>query len=57
MWIFYKKHYIKTYSLWINSLVYVGIWTKYALEIGKNAMKSRGNKSVQDTKIQQNESV
>lgn len=57
MWIFYKKHYIKTYSLWINSLVYVGIWTKYALEIGKNAMKSSGNKSVQDTKIQQNESV
>ena len=57
MWIFYKKHYIKTYSLWINSLVYVGIWAKYALEIGKNAMKSSGNKSVQDTKIQQNESV
>ncbi len=57
MWIFYKKHYIKTYSLWINSLVYVGIWTKYALEIGKNAMKSSGNKSVQDTQIQQNESV
>lgn len=57
MWIFYKKHYIKTYSLWINSLVYIGIWAKYALEIGKNAMKSSGNKSVQDTKIQQNESV
>lgn len=57
MWIFYKKHYIKTYSLWINSLVYVGIWAKYALEIGKNAMKPSGNKSVQDTKIQQNESV
>lgn len=57
MWIFYKKHYIKTYNLWITSLVYVGIWTKYALEIGKNAMKSSGNKSVQDTKIQQNESV
>ena len=49
MWIFYKKHYIKKYSLWINTLVYMGIWTKYILEIGKNALRSSGTKSGQVT--------
>ena len=39
MWIFYKKHYYKKYSLGITFLVYVGIWMKYLLEIGKNLIK------------------
>lgn len=58
MWIFYKKHYIKTYSLWINTLVYTGIWAKYALEIGKNAMKPNSTVSRKQSKpIQQNKSM
>lgn len=39
MWIFYKKHYYKKYSFPINCLVYIGIWSKYLLEIFKNALK------------------
>lgn len=39
MWIFYKKHYVKQYSMWINSLVFVGIVMKCILELGKNALK------------------
>lgn len=39
MWIFYKKHYVKQYSMWINSLVFVGIVMKCLLELGKNALK------------------
>lgn len=39
MWIFYKKHYIKQYSVWINSVVFLGIVMKCLLELGKNAMK------------------
>lgn len=57
MWIFYKKHYIKKYSLWINALVYTGIWAKYILVIGKNAMKSSGTKSGQVTTGEQKESI
>lgn len=58
MWIFYKKHYIKKYSLWINALVYTGIWTKYILEIGKNAMKPNSTVSRKQSKpIQQNKSM
>ena len=57
MWIFYKKHYIKKYSLWINALIYTGIWTKYILEIGKNAMKSSATKSGQVTTGEQKESI
>lgn len=57
MWIFYKKHYIKTYSLWINTLVYMGIWAKYILEIGKNALKSSSTNSGQVTTEQQSESI
>ena len=40
MWLFYQKHYKHQYAMAINGLVYVGIWAKYLLEIGKNAMKS-----------------
>ncbi|MBU3812200.1 MAG: glycosyltransferase family 2 protein [Candidatus Niameybacter stercoravium] len=57
MWIFYKKHYIQKYSLWINTLVYMGIWAKYMLEIGKNALKSSGTNSGQVTTEQQSESI
>ncbi|WP_082238563.1 glycosyltransferase [Niameybacter massiliensis] len=39
MWIFYKKHYMKEYSMWINSLVRLGILAKCGLELTKNAMK------------------
>ena len=39
MWIFYKKHYVKQYSMWINSVVFVGIVMKCLLELGKNALK------------------
>ncbi|MGL5676321.1 MAG: glycosyltransferase family 2 protein [Cellulosilyticaceae bacterium] len=40
MWIFYKKHYKDVYNFVINGLVGVGIWSKYALEIAKNALKA-----------------
>lgn len=54
MWIFYKKHYIKSYSVWINSFVFIGIWSKYILEILKNAMKpNRQGRS--DHPVQQDE--
>lgn len=39
MWIFYKKHYVKQYSMWINSVVFVGIVMKCVLELSKNALK------------------
>ncbi|WP_160683770.1 glycosyltransferase family 2 protein [Clostridium sp. C2-6-12] len=39
MWIFYKKHYCKKYNFAVTSLVYIGIWLKYLLEIMKNAFK------------------
>lgn len=39
MWIFYKKHYTKKYNFLITSLVYIGIWSKYILEIIKNFLK------------------
>lgn len=42
MWIFYKKHYYKTYNMWINGLVYIGIWTKYILAIIANLFKIKG---------------
>lgn len=42
MWIFYKKHYVKEYSMWINSLVRLGIVAKCGLELTKNAMKPLG---------------
>ena len=57
MWIFYKKHYIQKYSLWINTLVYAGIWAKYIIEIGKNALKSSSTNSGQVTTEQQSESI
>lgn len=39
MWIFYKKHYYKQYNFVTTLLVYVGIWTKYLIEIIKNYSK------------------
>lgn len=39
MWLFYKKHYIKKYNIGITTLVFVGIWAKYTLEIIKNFFK------------------
>lgn len=47
MWIFYKKHYVKTYSVWINSLVFGGIWAKYSMELMKNALKPRVVNTIQ----------
>ena len=41
MWIFYRKHYYKQYNLGITLLVWLGIWSKYLLEITKNAMKPK----------------
>lgn len=39
MWIFYKKHYYKQYNFFVTLLVYMGIWSKYLLEIIKNFIK------------------
>ena len=39
MWIFYKKHYVTKYNMWINRLVYIGIWSKYVVEIIRNFFK------------------
>lgn len=40
MWIFYQKHYRDVYNLAVTGLVWGGIWSKYTLEIAKNALKS-----------------
>lgn len=45
MWIFYKKHYKNVYNFGVTSLVWLGIWSKYVLEIGKNALKSSGDRN------------
>lgn len=45
MWIFYQKHYKDVYNFAVTGLVWLGIWSKYALEIGKNTFKSSGNRS------------
>ena len=47
MWIFYKKHYVKTYSMWINSLVFGGIWAKYGVELTKNALQPKAVKPIE----------
>lgn len=39
MWIFYRKHYIRKYNMCITILVWLGIWSKYILEIFKNILK------------------
>lgn len=36
MWIFYRKHYIKKYNVFITSFVFLGIWLKYGLSVIKN---------------------
>jgi GT2 family glycosyltransferase len=40
MWIFYKKHYYSKYNFAITFFVFLGIWTKYLLEILKNSVSS-----------------
>ncbi|WP_271809523.1 glycosyltransferase family 2 protein [Clostridium beijerinckii] len=40
MWIFYKKHYMKKYSLIVTLIVYCGIKMKYRIEMLKNLFKS-----------------
>lgn len=40
MWIFYKKHYYTKYNFVTTILVCIGIWSKYFLELLKNALKS-----------------
>lgn len=39
MWIFYKKHYYGEYNFIVTVLVFMGIWTKYLIEIIKNSSK------------------
>lgn len=39
MWIFYKKHYYKKYNYIVTSLVYLGVWIKYFIELFKNLFK------------------
>lgn len=39
MWLFYKKHYLKKYNVFVSGIVYIGIWLKYLLEIIKNTLK------------------
>lgn len=41
MWIFYRKHYYKEYNLGITILVWLGIWSKYLLELAKNSVKPK----------------
>lgn len=41
MWIFYKKHYYKKYNFLITSLVFIGIWAKYLLELIKNVFSTK----------------
>ena len=41
MWIFYRKHYYETHPMWINTLVYFGIITKFLLGLVKNCMKPK----------------
>ena len=48
MWIFYRKHYYKNYNMGINTLVWIGIWSKYALEIGKSSMKPAKERKAND---------
>lgn len=55
MWIFYEKHYKHVYNFGVNTLVWLGIWSKYALEISKNAMKSTGTPTTIQTDTRQEE--
>lgn len=42
MWIFYQKHYQGVYNFAVTGLVWLGIWSKYVLAIGKNGLKHSG---------------
>ena len=39
MWIFYKKHYYKKYSIFVSFFVFIAIYLKYLLSIVKNFFK------------------
>lgn len=39
MFLFHNKHYSKKYSIWVNSIVYVGIIAKLGIEFLKNKIK------------------
>lgn len=45
MWIFYRKHYFKEYNLGINFIVAIGIAAKCLLELAKNLLKPKREKS------------
>ena len=49
MWIFYRKHYYKKYNLGITILVWVGIWSKYLLELAKNSLKPKKESHIEIT--------
>lgn len=36
MWKYYKKHLITKYPFFLNYLVYIGIWSRYVLQLVKN---------------------
>lgn len=40
MWLYYRKHLAKKYPIILNYLVYVGIWSKYLLELFRNSLRS-----------------
>lgn len=55
MWIFYKKHYKKEYSVFVTAIVALGIGGKCLLELMKNALKpNHASKEVQTASYKQN---
>ncbi|MBP3886688.1 MAG: glycosyltransferase family 2 protein [Cellulosilyticum sp.] len=53
MWIFYKKHYIKQYSIIVTMLVGLGIWCKCLLELIKNQLKPKQHQVEKDIAIEE----
>lgn len=49
MWIFYRKHYYKKYNFGITILVWLGIWSKYLLELAKNSLKPKKEAHIEIT--------
>lgn len=41
MWQYYQKHLARTYPFLLNWLVYVGIWSRYVLQLTKNAFRKQ----------------
>lgn len=39
MWQYYRKHLVQRYPLPLNWLVYVGIWSRYVLQLTKNVFR------------------